>query len=52
MTMGLRKLVASYNLSMLTNLKGIKGPVIKVVVFQTDVSRLLPSLDRFIIRDP
>ena len=37
---------------MLTKLKGVKGLVIKVVVFQADVPRLLPSLDGFVFRDP
>ena len=37
---------------MLTKLKGVKGLVIKVVAFQADVPRFLPSLDGFVFRDP
>ena len=49
MTLGLRKFAVSYKSSkcglMLTKLKGVKGPVIKGVLFQVDVPHLILSLD-------
>ena len=49
MTLGLRKFVVAYKSSncvlMLTRLKGVKGPVIKELLFQVDVPHLIVSLD-------